>query len=322
MKSKTEFMTYSLEEIREAYKQFLNTQKLSKNTIQTATSDSFYLWKKGGKETFWNVVFSEDFENMGKNLLLETLKEHSNGKVETNVNSYMAHLRRFRSFLAIESAIDVSMPPAKAALRTKSNPRKLKQHLPNPSVEQVDKYLEKWNLLEDYRLQEDSLDKLFFELCPENKDISDVLLKVSALNDFYSTHIFKVFPMAKHIISIDIDDRLRNGDVTLVQDIQKVSGTNRNHYSFATKYCSHHQPLDYPIYDSYVDKVLCYYRKRDDFFDFTDSDLKNFKRFKTILLAFRSFYELETYNLKEIDKYIWLLGKESFPRYYKQQKRN
>lgn len=29
-----------------------------------------------------------------------------------------------------------------------------------------------------------------------------------------------------------------------------------NFYSFASKYCSHHNPLDYPIYDIYVDEVL------------------------------------------------------------------
>lgn len=99
-----------------------------------------------------------------------------------------------------------------------------------------------------------------------------------------------------------IDDRLKAGDVNWVGDIQKVSGINRKLYSFATKYCSHHRPLDYPIYDSYVDKVLCYYFKRDGFTAFTDSELKYYERFKNILMEFRSFYGLEKYNLKEIDK--------------------
>ena len=75
---------------------------------------------------------------------------------------------------------------------------------------------------------------------------ADILLKVAALNDFYSTNIFSVYPVAKHILSLNIDDRLMTGDVALVSDIQKVTinGVEKNFYSFATKYCSHHRPLD------------------------------------------------------------------------------
>lgn len=66
-------------------------------------------------------------------------------------------------------------------------------------------------------------------------------------------------------MSLSIDERLMAGDVTLVSDIQKVviNGVEKNFYSFATKYCSHHRPLDFPIYDSYLDKVLCFFRNRD-----------------------------------------------------------
>ncbi len=95
--------------------------------------------------------------------------------------------------------------------------------VPNPSILEVKKYLKSWSELENYKLQEDALDKLFFELIPKNEDISDILLKVATLNDFYSTNIFSVYPLAKHILSIDIDERLRQGDVALVKEIQKVN---------------------------------------------------------------------------------------------------
>jgi hypothetical protein len=62
--------------------------------------------------------------------------------------------------------------------------------------------------------------------------------------------------------------------------------------------------------------VLRYYKRRDEFFIFDDADLKDYQRFKDILMAFRSFYGLEAYNLKQIDKYLWQLGKEYFPRNY------
>lgn len=309
-------MSYSFEEVRAAYIAYLNTQGFSKNTINTSKSDAFYLWKKLGKETFWDIVYSDNFENLGKDILLKTLKQYSRGDIERNVNGYLFHLRSFRKFLASVYAIDIPALPPKPEPKTKRKTRKMKRNLPYPCIEQVEHYLELWDLLEDYHLQEDALDKLFFELCPENKDISDVLLKVAALNDFYSTHIFKVFPMAKHIVDLDIDEKLKAGDLSLVGEVQKGSGNKRKYYSFATKYCSHHQPLVYPIYDSYVDKVLCYYRRRDEFSIFDDSDLKNYEHFKDILMAFRSYYGLEAFNLKQIDKYIWQLGKEYFPNSY------
>lgn len=191
--------------------------------------------------------------------------------------------------------------------------------VPNPSILEVKKYLKSWDELENYKLQEDALDKLFFELIPNNKDISDILLKVATLNDFYSTNIFSVHPLAKHILSLDIDERLRQGDATLVKEIQKVNygGVTKNFYSFSTKYCSHHNPIEYPIYDSYVEKVLKYFRKKDKFAVFRNADLKDYQQFKKILLTFRTYYGLEEFSIKEIDQYLWQLGKEYFPKKYK-----
>lgn len=117
-----------------------------------------------------------------------------------------------------------------------------------PSEAEVKKYLNKWDSLENYVLQESALDKLFFNTYPNNKDINDILIKAAALNDFYSTNIFSIFPVAKHILNLNIDERLKNKDISLVNDIAKVeiNGKVKNFYSFATKYCSHHYPLDYP----------------------------------------------------------------------------
>lgn len=157
---------------------------------------------------------------------------------------------------------------------------------------------------------------------PKNTEISDILLKASTLNDFYSTNIFSIYPVAKHILSLDFDNRLKVGDATLVGDIQNVAikGVAKNFYSFATKYCSHHKPMDYPIYDSYVDEVLRYFRDRDGFSAFLNPDLKDFGQFKKVLIDFRAFYGLEQFNLKQIDKYIWQLGKDYFPKNYGKKK--
>ena len=78
-----------------------------------------------------------------------------------------------------------------------------------PSIDEVEKYLKKWDSLDNYVLQENSLNKLFYELVPNNKCMEDILIKASTLNDFYSTNIFSIFPVAKHILKLDIDERLK-----------------------------------------------------------------------------------------------------------------
>lgn len=190
-------------------------------------------------------------------------------------------------------------------------------NIPTPSIDEVNKYLTLWQTMENYHLQENAINKLFIELAPNNTDISDVLLKSATLNDFYSTNIFTIYPVAKHIISVkNIDERLKNGDVALIDDIKTITinGKTKHFYSFASKYCSHHNPNDFPIYDSYVEKVLIHFNKTHRFSNFNKSDLKDYAKFKSVLLDFQAYFELQTVNLKQIDQYLWLLGKEFFPK--------
>lgn len=197
--------------------------------------------------------------------------------------------------------------------------RKVTQNIDTPCVEQAEYYINAWNDLENYRLQEQALDKLFFETYPQNTQIEEVLVKVATLNDFYSTQIFSVYPVAKHIVALDIDERLQVGDATLVNDIARVKmedGTKKNFFSFATKYCSHHQPMQFVIYDSYVEKVLKHFRNADGFSSFIDNELKDYTVFSRVLYDFQKYYGLEQYNLKLLDRYLWQLGKEQFPKTY------
>lgn len=243
----------SYKELREVYKNFLEKQNYSENTINTAYSDTFYLWRNGSKDLFWNTLTAKDFEKEARISLERTLTEHSKGNVDSLIFIYMSHLRKFRSFINSEQVL----PPVVKIDDKKKKPsnqgtKKFDIEIPKPSVVQVDSYLKKWTKLENYRLQEEALNKLFLELCPKNVDLSDVLLKVSTLNNFYSTNIFSVYPVAKQICSLDIDSRLEKGDPTLIRDLQyvQISCVQKNFYSFATKYCSHHNPSEYPIYDA------------------------------------------------------------------------
>jgi len=192
-----------------------------------------------------------------------------------------------------------------------SNPLQPNQHI-------VNSYLSKWKTLENYTLQEKSLTLLFHNYCPENNQLEKVLLKVSALNDFYSTNIFDTYTVAKHIINCNIDKDLKAGNESLVNKIAPVTinGKTRNFYSFASKYCSHHQSELYPIYDSYVDKMLMHFKKKDNYDSFKKQDLKDYQRFIAIIKNFQQHYNLQSFTLREIDIYLWLAGKEYFPNKY------
>ena len=313
----------SYDEVRSLFRKYLKNQELAKSTKATAYTDAFYIWRNRDQELFWDVVTAENFEKVARKELLEALNDNSSGNVESLVNGYLSHLRRFRLFLASNDESDPSETLNQSINKQTTGKQKGKVIIPDPTVEQVDRYLQKWNDLENYSLQEQALEKLFKKLCPNNNDINDVLLKSVTLNDFYSTNIFSIYPVAKHIISLGIDERLQNGDVSLVSDLQyvKIGDTFKNFYSFATKYCSHHNPYEYPIYDSYVDKVLSYFRDKDRFSDFQATDLKNYPEFKRILIEFQAFYGLDKYNLKQLDQYLWLFGKEHFPINYKKKKK-
>ena len=62
--------------------------------------------------------------------------------------------------------------------------------------------------------------------------------------------------------------------------------------------------------------MLNHFRRVDGFSDYKDSDLKEYTCFFEVLTDFKKYYSLEEYSLKELDRYLWLLGKEHFPKKY------
>lgn len=59
-----------------------------------------------------------------------------------------------------------------------------------------------------------------------------------------------------------------------------------------------------------------YFKKKDKLADFNKEDLKDYVKFRDILLEFKIFYNIDEYNLRDIDKYLWIAGKEYFPKKY------
>jgi hypothetical protein len=155
-----------------------------------------------------------------------------------------------------------------------------------------------------------------FNQFPGNSDLSHVLLKVVALNRLYSTQIFAVMNVAQliHRNAQDIDSALAVGSPQIVDKIARVtisaSGKERRNLSFATKYCSWHNPEAYPIWDSRVDKYLWSLQKQDNFAPFfkTNADLWDYPKFREVIVAFRDRYDLGSFTFKDTDKFLWSEG--------------
>ena len=173
----------------------------------------------------------------------------------------------------------------------------------------VKKYLDKWYTYRDSKmLEQEYALSILFQHFYQNNNLQNVLVKVSCLNDFYSTNIRDTYSVAKVIYQLNIDTRLQNGDLTLVDDIaaetEKKCKSARREYSFATKYCSFHRPDVYPIFDSRNEEILRYYRKDISIFPFTLR--KSYKDYVKIINKYREIFGLECFSYKEIDRFNWI----------------
>ena len=184
------------------------------------------------------------------------------------------------------------------------------RNLLQPTTEIVDEYLKKWHNLEHYPQQENILDEIYRKH-NKNNDFEEVLTKVVLLDKFYSTHINDPIGISNNIISLSIDDRLEKNDISLVDDIAFYKGSERNEYSFATKFCSRHKPKVYPIVDSFVVGMLYEYNIQYGYtYKFSIKDLGKYKIFYDVYNSFIRYFELSSYTFKQIDKFLWQYGKE------------
>lgn len=314
-----------LESLKIGFKTYLNNQYSHLGYKSTIVSDAFYIFKINLEMSPQQILFTETGIDIYKPKLEKHFKTIGRKNPKSDASTYCRAIKYLREYVN-NTGDSITMSSLTDNIQKKCRKRKSERRvdIPTPCETEIIRYLNLWDTLENYTLQEKALDKLFFKIYPNNTVIEDILVKVSTLNDFYSTNIFDVYNVAKHILKLDIDNQLNSGDLSLVNKIAETQITEEkiiNFYSFASKYCSHHKPLDYPIYDNYVDKLLKYFRNVDSFSSFKYEDVKEYKRFRAILEEFRIFYNLQQFNLKEIDKYLWQLGKEKFPKKYKRTKK-
>ena len=162
---------------------------------------------------------------------------------------------------------------------------------------------------------ERALQELFRQY-PTNDSEAHVLLKVVALNGLYRTNILAVEDVARHIYqqAEEVDSALKTGSPGIVDKIAKVTiaatQKERHNWSFATKYCSWHNPGAYPIWDSRVCRYLTSLKDTP----FAQPDRwERYAEFVALMASFREHYRLDSFGFKDIDKFLWIYGAQDPP---------
>ena len=308
--------------LRENFTSYMKSRYPNNNHIGVTVSMAFHLSRYGDEfgMDFHNILNENVIPKQYKMKLEEQFSKNGRKSPKSNAVIYEQALK-----LLLEYIHDTPKLYERKIINDKLQSKHTIKDIPAPSENEVKVYLAKWDSLTHYPEQETALNLLFQQTYKNNNNISEVLIKCSVLNDFYGTNIFKIYPVAKHIISIGFDEKLHYNDLQLVNNLSEGHGIKNNKtqkemrlYSFASKYCSHHKPDIYPIYDSYVEKVLIHFRKTYNFADFKNDELKDYVVFNNVIRQFMDTYSLNMFSIKEIDQYLWLLGKDMFPKKFKQ----
>jgi len=185
-----------------------------------------------------------------------------------------------------------------------------------PTVKLIDEAAAKFDRQSE--AAEEALKELFSSY-PTNDNLNHVLWKVILLNRIYSTQVLAVEDLARHIVerAVELDHLIQIGAPEAVDLFSNVTLGKRqfNLFSFASKYCSWHNQRTYPIFDTRVGWYLWNLQKRTKFCElFTRYEFQNYKEYKTIFLAFQRYFQLETYDFKTLDKFLWLYGEPSVPK--------
>lgn len=218
--------------LKAGFKEFLNTNYKQLSYKDIICSVAFYIFRYDFGIEPMEVLSSEDGIERYRTKLMEHFTDRGRKNPKSDSYTYCRNIKLLKEYVSRDTvSLSTRGEEKKATIRV---PRKNENgvDIPRPSEDEMIKYLQRWNNLENYKFQEGALDKLFFVTYPSNTSMEDVLVKVSTLNDFYSTNIFAAYKVAKHILSLNIDERLNNGDITLVNDIAKIEMDNGNIKNF------------------------------------------------------------------------------------------
>lgn len=138
---------------------------------------------------------------------------------------------------------------------------------------------------------------------PQNDDIAMISMKISLIDITNGTNLSRnlgkedgLYKLAEKISTVDFDNRVRVGELTLVEELARWTKENlgKNLFSFISKYCLYHNVHcydrdDYAIFDSVLCKNIYKYIEPDEYNRLTNKSLKG-----------NSFFKMkEEYNYKQ-----------------------
>ena len=154
---------------------------------------------------------------------------------------------------------------------------------------------------------------------PNNDQLNQALTKVILINSLYGTSIYDTLRIARHIITLDCDQKFRDGDISVVDDIRTghditlENGNDRDFYSFATKYASWHSPDHFPIFDNLVKRLLPFLNRDQHFHEtFTQVALDNYDTYKAVIDSLMAHCGLENFGYKRFDQGLWVYAKYKY----------
>lgn len=309
------------ENLREQFRTYLKAFFTSDKTIKSCEYMAFYAAEHGDEigVKFDDIISSgislEDYQKHLEEYFINIKRKYP----QENAAVHKKAVQRLLDFVKGDPII-----PGQTTVKKAKKTKRALAEIASPTRQAVLDYLDKWEQAPNHKVQEEALDLLFGKLFPLNTNLNEVLLKCSSLDGLYSTNIFKAYPLALHIVKLDIDARLASGDAQLVNDISRghgirtKSGKENRVLSFASKYCSRYNPEAFPTYDHYVEELLLLFQAKDGFSDFDyrkeEEALRDYPTFKKAVADFRKKYGLEEFSFAQLDRYLWLLGKDSYTK--------
>lgn len=144
---------------------------------------------------------------------------------------------------------------------------------------------------------------------PYNKDRATIAMKICLIDMTNGTNLSRnlgkqggLFKLTEKIMTSNFDERVHNGDYTIVAELSKWTKEEigKNLFSFISKYCLYHnnhcyERDDYAIYDSVVAENLYKYISAEDYYNITGKKL-----LKSSFTKLKEEYNYEEY-IKVID---------------------
>lgn len=242
-------------------KKYPNLQKV---TIETTVSDAFYIFTHNIGVSFNDIMNGSktlgDYKKAVETFLIK------NGKIPgTRPSGYASHFKYLVKYVEENGLSSIGF----------QNRDQNTNHTDSVNLPKEDKYIISKSEIDDvynkvhndlvYGRENKALSSILKKY-PKHTSLEEVICKISVIDVTHSTHVgiqkkrFSLVDLANQIMSIkDIDKRIQNGDLSLVEEIADLKGVNL--LSFASKYCVCHNQMvygndDYFKFDSVVSKAI------------------------------------------------------------------